>query len=99
MWLAGHRRCFTRRKYACRQSQPSQSHRTFRYRLSSSTTPQNQSPTVFSDPVAWAWVTLMRLLLIADFTLVGRALALIPLLGMPLGIAYMSIITSYYPYE
>ncbi|RSH78328.1 uncharacterized protein EHS24_002047 [Apiotrichum porosum] len=69
------------------------------YRLSSSTAPQNPAPTVFSDPVAWAWVTVMRLLLIADFTLVGRTIALVPVLGVPIGLAYMSLINCYYPYE
>jgi hypothetical protein len=41
----------------------------------------------------------MRLLLIADFTLVGRTIALVPVLGVPIGLAYMSLINCYYPYE
>ncbi|CAK9785456.1 hypothetical protein CC85DRAFT_293575 [Cutaneotrichosporon oleaginosum] len=45
------------------------------------------------------WLTLTRLLLIADFTLVARSMALIPVIGRLLSISFISLINSYYAYE
>ncbi|CAD6583257.1 MAG: hypothetical protein TREMPRED_003512 [Tremellales sp. Tagirdzhanova-0007] len=54
---------------------------------------------VFSDPSAWVFNTLTRILLISDFTLVTRSLAIIPLIGRPAALTYMCIINSFYCFE
>lgn len=63
-----------------------------RHRTSSSTSeiPFAPSPTL---------LTLTRAVLIGDFTLVSRSLALIPLIGRPLALAYMTLVNAYYAYE
>lgn len=43
--------------------------------------------------------TLTRLLLIADFTLVSKTLALVPFVGRTLATSYMCIVNAYYAYE
>lgn len=45
------------------------------------------------------WLTLTRLLLIADFTLVARTVALVPYVGRLLSIWYICLINAYYAYE
>ncbi|GMK59563.1 hypothetical protein CspeluHIS016_0801690 [Cutaneotrichosporon spelunceum] len=45
------------------------------------------------------WLTLTRLLLIADFTLVARTLAIVPVVGGILSISFICLINSYYAYE
>ncbi|BEJ11057.1 hypothetical protein CspHIS471_0104790 [Cutaneotrichosporon sp. HIS471] len=58
-------------------------------------TPAAPNPTT-TDRI---WLTLTRLLLIADFTLVSRTLSLIPVVGRLLSISFICLINAYYAYE
>ncbi|EKD02139.1 hypothetical protein A1Q2_03501 [Trichosporon asahii var. asahii CBS 8904] len=50
-------------------------------------------------PPSTALLTLTRLLLIGDFTLVSRSIALVPIVGRPIALAYMALVNAYYAYE
>lgn len=50
-------------------------------------------------PPSTALLTLTRLLLIGDFTLVSRSIALIPFIGKPIALSYMALVNAYYAYE
>lgn len=49
--------------------------------------------------LSWLFTFINRIVLISDFTLVVRAISLVPVLGRPLALTYMCMINSYYFWE
>jgi hypothetical protein len=63
---------------------------------------QSSSPSIMNDPSALLNTivkSIRRILLIADFHLVGAALSFVPVVGYWLSFAYMCIITGSYCFE
>jgi len=54
---------------------------------------------VTDNIISKGFTAIQRVLMIFDFTLVAHLIALIPIIGTPVSLAYMGIIDAHYAFE